>query len=78
VAAGLAAPADPLARTIVEPVVTLGSRELPIEFSGLTPGEVGVYQINAKIPFDVPTGFSVPLVISQGGIITSLEVRVIN
>lgn len=75
---GLAAPADPLARTIVQPVVSLGNRELPIEFSGLTPGEVGVYQINAKIPFDVPVGFSIPLVINQGGVLTSLEVRVIN
>jgi uncharacterized protein (TIGR03437 family) len=75
---GLAAPADPLARTIVQPVITLGNRELPVEFSGLTPGEVGVYQINAKIPFDVPVGFSVPLVINQGGVLTSLEVRVIN
>lgn len=78
VPSGLAAPSDPLARTIIEPVVTLGNRDLPIEFSGLTPGEVGVYQINAKIPFDVPVGFSIPLVINQGGVLTSLEVRVIN
>lgn len=78
VPSGLAAPADPLARTIIQPVVTLGNRELPVEFSGLTPGEVGVYQINAKIPHDVPVGFSIPLVINQGGVLTSLEVRVIN
>ncbi len=78
VPSGLAAPADPLARTIIKPVVTLGNRELPVDFSGLTPGEVGVYQINAQIPHDVPVGFSIPLVINQGGVLTSLEVRVIN
>ncbi len=76
--AGLAAPADPLAKSIVTPVVNLGGRELPIVYAGLTPGEVGVYQINALIPIDVPTGFSIPLSINQGGSITSLEVRVIN
>jgi uncharacterized protein (TIGR03437 family) len=75
---GIAAPSNPLAKTISEPTVLLGGRELPVVYAGLTPGEVGVYQINANIPFDVPTGFSIPLVINQGGVLTNLEVRVIN
>jgi uncharacterized protein (TIGR03437 family) len=75
---GLAAPADPLAKSIVEPVVSLGGTQLPIVFSGLTPGEVGVYQINALIPTFAPTGFSIPLVIGEGPSATTIEVRVIN
>jgi uncharacterized protein (TIGR03437 family) len=78
VESGMAAPANPLAQAVVKPVIFLGGRELPVEFAGLTPGEVGVYQINAQIPHDVPTGFSIPLVIEQGGRSTTLEVRVIN
>jgi uncharacterized protein (TIGR03437 family) len=76
--AGLSSPADPLARPLVTPVVLLGNTELPIVFSGLTPGEVGVYQINALIPGYVQPGFAVPLQISQGGATTTLTVRVIE
>jgi hypothetical protein len=40
---------------------------------------VGVYQINAKVPLKgVPVGFSIPLVISQGGSSTTLMVRVVD
>lgn len=76
--AGLSSPADPLARPLVTPVVRLGGTELPIVFSGLTPGEVGVYQINALIPRWVPVGFTLPLEINQGGATTTLNVRVIE
>ncbi|MCX6610187.1 MAG: hypothetical protein NTW74_04985 [Acidobacteria bacterium] len=60
------------------PVVTLGGVEIPVTFAGLTPGEVGVYQINAQILRWVPTGFSIPLTISQGGSVTTLTLRVIE
>lgn len=76
--AGLSSPSDPLARALVEPIVSLGGVELPVTYSGLTPGEVGVYQINAQILRWVPTGFSIPLKINQGGSITTIEVRVIE
>ena len=76
--AGLSSPSDPLARSLVEPIVSLGGVELPVTYSGLTPGEVGVYQINAQILRWVPTGFSIPLQISQGGAVTTIEVRVIE
>jgi uncharacterized protein (TIGR03437 family) len=40
---------------------------------------VGVYQINAKVPFkNIPSGFDIPLVILQGGASTTVAVRVIN
>jgi uncharacterized protein (TIGR03437 family) len=39
---------------------------LGVQFAGLAPGEVGVYQINATVPESVPQGLSVPLVVSQG------------
>ncbi len=40
----------------------LGGVELPLLYSGLAPGMVGVDQINVSVPFNVPDGMSVPLV----------------
>lgn len=76
--AGLAAPSSPLATVTTQPQVTLGGEGLNIQYAGLVPGEVGVYQINAYVPFDVPQGNSIPLTIGQGGQSTTLNVRVVN
>jgi len=76
--AGLSSPADPLARSLVDVVVSIGGVEIPVTYAGLTPGEVGVYQINAEILRWVPTGFNVPLKISQGSSVTTIDVRVIE
>jgi len=78
IAEGLPSPASPLAHASVQPTVTLGGHELPIEFAGLTPGQVGINQINALIPREVPLGMEIPLVISQGSAQTQLTVRVIE
>ncbi|HUJ23574.1 MAG TPA: IPT/TIG domain-containing protein, partial [Bryobacteraceae bacterium] len=76
--AGLAAPSDPLPIAAVQPEVSLGGLSLPLYYAGLTPGEVGVYQINALVPGWAPTGMQVPLTITQGSISTTLMVRVID
>ena len=47
---GAAAPASPLAQTIVRSVVRIGGQIAPVTFSGLAPALVGVYQVNAVIP----------------------------
>ncbi len=78
VATGQPAPSKPPALTLDQPMVTLGGAPLPVLFSGLAPGEVGVYQINVSIPKGVPQGMAIPLSISQAGSSTSLSVRVIN
>jgi len=75
---GLPAPADPLPSAVIVPQVTLGGALLNLSYAGLVPGEVGVYQINASVPFKVPEGMNIPLVINQGGSSTTLEVRVVN
>ncbi len=76
---GVAAPSDPLASVLIPPTVDLGGALLPVSFAGLTPGQVGVYQINVQVPGWAPTGMSVPLTISQsGGGATALSVRVVE
>jgi len=51
---------------------------LPIEFAGLAPGEVGVCQINARVPNNAPQGLTIPLTISQGGADHTFSVRVVQ
>jgi uncharacterized protein (TIGR03437 family) len=79
VPAGSPAPSSPLANVLTPVTVTLGGANLFVEYAGLAPGYVGVYQINAKVPFkNIPSGFDIPLVIAQGGASTTVPVRVIN
>ena len=76
---GAPAPYDPLANAAVSPDVTLGGVPLFVKFAGLSPGSLGVYQINLLVPFKgIPTGFDIPLAITQGGTSTAVPVRVVN
>jgi uncharacterized protein (TIGR03437 family) len=77
---GVPAPLTPLALASEVPTVTLGGSSLDIQYAGLAPDEIGVYQINAVVPGGVAQGLSEPLVISQGsalGANTTLNVRVV-
>ncbi len=84
VSSGMLGPAAPgLAEALVKPEVTLGGVSLPVAFAGLVPGDkpsdVGVYQINVRVPFkEVPTGMEIPLTISQGAYTTTVNVRVVK
>jgi uncharacterized protein (TIGR03437 family) len=78
VPSGQPALANPLSVSLVAPTVTLGGVNLPVLYSGLAPGLVGVDQINVSVPFTVPDGMSVPLVISQGSVSTTIPERVVD
>ena len=75
---GMPAPSDPLAFAVIQPTILLGGVALDIQYAGLVPGSVGLYQINASVPRSVPLGLSMPLLITQGGSSTSLNVRVVK
>jgi len=75
---GMPAPSDPLPFAVIPPVVTLGGAALNVLYAGLVPGSVGLYQINATVPFKVPNGLNIPLVVNQGGSSTTLNLRVVN
>jgi len=66
VASGVATPSSPLTWTANKPEVLLAGRSCEVLFSGLSPGWVGLGQINLRIPPDVPAGRQV-LVIKQAG-----------
>ncbi len=56
-----------LSETTRRPTVTIGGINAPVSFSGLTPGVVGLYQVNAEVPANVPSGAQ-DLVITINGV----------
>jgi len=63
VADGAAAPFAPLAETIQKPRVFVGPEEAYVEYSGLAPGFVGLWQINARVPDAASIAGQAPVVV---------------
>lgn len=66
VADGQAAPSSPVALDVGTPTVAIGGVNAPVLFSGLTPGLVGVWQLNVQIPDTLPTNAATPVRVSKG------------
>jgi uncharacterized protein (TIGR03437 family) len=73
VASGTASPAEPPARVADPPVLTLNGNPVEVLFSGLTPGLVGLYQVNFQVPPDLRTG-NYDLLLTQGGVASNKTV----
>jgi uncharacterized protein (TIGR03437 family) len=58
----------PLALTATTPLVSIGGQAATVSFSGLAPGFVGLYQVNASVPTTLQPGSAVPVVITMGGV----------
>src|ERR1017187_5491080 len=67
-ATGSAALSQPLSWTTATPTVTIGGASAKVLFSGLAPGFVGLYQVNAIVPSDATRGSEIPVSISIGGV----------
>ena len=63
-ATGAQGPTSPLAYSLTTPTVTIGGVVAIVTYSGLAPGLVGLYQVNAIVPQSLTPGNSVPVVIS--------------
>jgi uncharacterized protein (TIGR03437 family) len=63
---GAAAPLKPLVRSPLPAKVWIGGAVAQIQFLGLTPGLVGVLQLNVTVPYEAPLGDS-PLVVNING-----------
>jgi len=56
---------EPFARVTVPPKVTIDGQEAGVGFAGLSPGFVGLYQINVQIPANARAG-DLELIVTQG------------
>jgi uncharacterized protein (TIGR03437 family) len=68
VPSGQPAPASPLSHVAVAVEARIGDRPARVDFAGLAPNYVGLYQVNVEIPAEVQPGSAVPLVLYQGGV----------
>jgi uncharacterized protein (TIGR03437 family) len=62
-ATGAASPSSPPATAVNLPTVTVGGAAVSVQFAGLTPGSVGLVQINIQLPSTLPAGSSLPLLV---------------
>jgi uncharacterized protein (TIGR03437 family) len=70
-ASGSPSPASPLAQTTTTPVVSIGGAPAQVLWSGLTPGAVGLYQVDALVPAGSSSGSAVPVSILMNGVISN-------
>lgn len=57
-----------LRRTVLPVTVRAAGVDLPVVYSGLTPGSIGLYQLNVQLPADMPPGLFQALEIRQAGV----------
>ncbi len=67
VPSGMPASSNPLSKVTVQPTVMVDSLSSNVAFAGLTPGFVGLYQIDFQVPMGVTPG-EVVVTVSQGGV----------
>jgi len=67
-AAGSPGLGDPLSWTVNTPAVTIGGAAATVVFSGLAPGSVGEYQVNALVPAGSSKGDAIPVTIQIAGL----------
>jgi len=67
VASGVPAPADPLPKVPSDVQVTVDGQPAAVSYAGLTPGGVGLYQINFAVPDNARTG-DLQVLITQDGV----------
>lgn len=72
------AAAEPLNRTVTTPAVRIGGVDSEVLFSGLAPGFVGLYQVNARLPVGTPAGNAVKLELQMGATVSNAATIVVR
>jgi uncharacterized protein (TIGR03437 family) len=77
-ATGQLAPADGsvLYQTVQPATVRIGGINAQVLFSGIAPGNAGLYQVNAVVPVGSQLGDDVPVIVSVGGTSDTVTIAV--
>ncbi len=67
IASGVETPTAPLSYVTQQPTVTVGSQPSTVLFAGLTPGFVGLYQIDFQVPSGSASG-ELQVTVTQNGV----------
>jgi uncharacterized protein (TIGR03437 family) len=67
VTAGDFSPGSPLPTVTAGVKLSIGGTDVPVAFAGLTPGSVGLYQLNTQLPDSIATGAAVPVILTTAG-----------
>jgi virginiamycin B lyase len=57
-----------LSNVVAQVSVTIGGQTAPFLFAGLSPGFVGLYQVNVQFPTGVAPGNAVPVIVTTAGL----------
>ena len=76
IATGAAAPASPLLRVPVPVEVRIGDVAVLASFAGLSPGFVGLYQVNIVVPLNLPAKLYPFYVAETGSVSAPVDVQV--
>jgi uncharacterized protein (TIGR03437 family) len=72
-ASGTASPTTPLAVPNDAPTLMINGTPSPLLFAGLTPGLVGLYQLNFQVPAGLPAG-NITISVTQNGLASNATV----
>jgi uncharacterized protein (TIGR03437 family) len=53
---------------VIQPTVTVGGVAASLQYAGVAPGYVGLYQVNVVVPSGIGASSTVPVVITQSGV----------
>ena len=76
VASGTPSPASPL-DAVPDVAVMVAGESAPVLFSGLTPGLVGLYQVNFQVPADAASG-DLMLVVTENGYVSNTSLLTVS
>ena len=49
----------------------VNGQEVPVQFAGMAPGYIGLYQVNVPIPAAMAPGLGVSLTLKEGGVLSN-------
>lgn len=77
VPSGSLAPTAPLASTAIQPQVTIDGAPVEVIFAGLSPGSIGLYQIDIRVPAGARTG-DLPIIVTQNSSVSNTAILVVR